>query len=137
MVSKELQTKYIQLQMLKQQISAFIDEKNLIDEKASELASAVNALKSLKDIKSSQDIWSSLGGSVFVSSSIKEIDKVLVGIGAGVVLKKQRAEAIAILQSRLDELIRLDKSIVSEIKNFSEHMELLESEVQKLAEKEQ
>lgn len=136
MVSKELQTKYIQLQLMKQQISAFVEEKNLIDEKVSELVSAVNTLNKLKDVKKSSEIWSQLGGSVFVRSDIKDVEQVLISVGAGVVLKKQRAEAIGILQSRLEELTNLDRNIVAELRKFSEQAESLEAEVQQLAEKE-
>ncbi len=137
MASRELQTKYVQLQLMKQQISAFMEEKNLIDEKISELAVAVDALNRLDDVKKGEEMWSSLGGSVFVRSDVKDVEQVLIGIGAGVVLKKQRNDAIAALQSRLDELTTLDRNIVAEINKLSEHMESIESDVQKLAEKEQ
>ena len=136
MVSKELQTKYIQLQLMKQQVSAFVEEKNLIDEKMSELVSAVNALNKLKDVEKGGEMWSPVGGSVFVRSDIKDVEQVLVSVGAGVALKKQRAEAIDILQSRLEELAKLDRNIVAELKKFSGHIESLESDVQQLAEKE-
>lgn len=137
MVSKELQTKYLQLQLLKQQASAFMEEKNLVDEKVSELVNTINALNKLADAKKGHEILSPIGGSVFLSSDIRDTEKVLVGVGAGIILKKQRTEAIGILQSRLEELTQLEKSIVSEIRKFSEQMESLETDVQNLAEQEQ
>ncbi len=137
MASKELQTKYVQLQMVKQQISAFLEEKNMVDEKAGELAVSIDALNKLKGVKNGEGVWSPLGGSVFVNSSLNETERVLIGVGAGVVLKKGRDEAVAILASRLKELTELDGKIVAEINSLSGQMETLESELQKLAEKEE
>lgn len=136
MVSKELQTKYIQLQMMKQQMATFAEQKQLVDEKSSELIIALDTLNKLRDIKKGTEIWNPVGGSVFVASGIMDVDKVLVGIGAGIVLKKLRTAAIDILQLRLNELTELDKNIITEIRNFSQQAERLETEVQQLAEKE-
>jgi len=137
MVSKELQSKYIQLQMMKQQLGAFIQEKNLIDEKSSELSNAINAMKKLEDVKMGSEIWSPVGAGAFVRSDVKDTENVLIGVGAGVVLKKNRADAVTTLESRLSEITALDRNIVAEIKKFSQQFEALEKEVEKLAEKEQ
>lgn len=137
MVSKELQSKYIQLQMMKQQLGAFMQEKNLIDEKSSELSNAVNAMKKLEDVKKGSEIWSPVGAGAFVRSDVKDTENVLIGIGAGVVLKKKRAAAVEALESRLGEMTTLDRNIIAEIKKFSQQMDALEKEVEKLAEKEQ
>ncbi len=135
--SKELQTKYVQLQMVKQQAAAFIEEKNLIDEKVGELAASIGALNGLKGVKKGDGAWSSLGAGVFVNSELQDTERVLIGVGAGVVLKKSRDEAVSILESRLSELTELDRKIVAEINSLSGQMESLESDVQKLAEKEE
>ena len=137
MVSKDLQKKYMQLQMLKKQLEALAEQKTELDERVSELTHTINAIRKLGDIKKGEEIWSSFGASSFVRSDIKDIDKILIGVGAGVLLKKKRSEAIELLHSRLDELNGIDKELTAEIGKYIEQINIIEPEVQRLAEKEQ
>ena len=136
-MEKELQRKYLQLQLMKQQMNALLEEKAVLDEKMSELAITINAMEKLKNVKKEQEIWSPLGSAAFVESGINDTDKVLIGIGAGVILKKKREEAMVIIQGRLDELNKIDKEIMTEINKFNDQVARLEPEVQKLAQQEQ
>jgi prefoldin alpha subunit len=132
---ENLQTKYIQLQLLKQQFSAFVEEKQRIDEKAGELNTTIDALHKLDDIEKGGEIWSTLGSGSFVRSDIKDTENVLVAIGAGVVAREKRERAIEILQSRLEELTKLNNDVMTEITRFAQAIAQLEAEVEKLAEK--
>ncbi|HLD49510.1 MAG TPA: prefoldin subunit alpha [archaeon] len=132
---KEIQRKYLQLQLLKQEFNALIEEKNLIDNKVTEIATTINALEQLSAVKKGDEIWSSLGSLSFVKSDITDTDNVLVGVGAGVVLTKKREQAAEMLKERIKELDDADKRIVSEINRFGGQIEKSEKEFQKLAEK--
>jgi prefoldin alpha subunit len=135
-MQKELQRKYMQMQLLQQQLNTFLEEKLLIDEKVSEIVVTVDALQNLGKIKKGDEIWSGLGSGSFVRSDIKDIDKVLISIGAGVVIKEERSRAMEILQLRLAELNQIDKDLVAEINRFTEQINKIESEVQSLAQME-
>jgi len=76
----------------------------LVDEKVSEIVVTIDALKNLGKVKKGEEIWSGLGSGSFVRSDIKDIDKVLISVGAGVLIKEERNKAVDILQRRLDEL---------------------------------
>src|SRR3989344_375280 len=132
---KKIQRKYLQLQLLKQEFNALIEEKNLIDNKVTEIATTINALEQLSAVKKGDEIWSSLGSLSFVKSDITDTDNVLVGVGAGVVLTKKREQAAEMLKERIKELDDADKRIVSEINRFGGQIEKSEKEFQKLAEK--
>ncbi len=135
-MSKDLEKKYIQLQMLKQQLNAFIEEKNLLNEKISELVMTIDALKKLGKISKGNEIWSSFGSGAFVRSDIKDVEQVLISIGAGVVVRESKERAIDILQGKLSELSAFDSEIVAEVNNMSSMIAELEPEVQRLAEQE-
>ena|SRR3989338_537005 len=135
-MSKELEKKYIQLQMLRQQFNAFVEEKNLLNEKVSELVVTIDALSKLGSIKQGDEIWSSLGSGAFVRSDIKDIEKVLIGIGAGIIVKEEKNNALEILHNRLSELSGIDSEMVAEINKLGSMIAELEPEVQKLAEEE-
>lgn len=131
---REIQKKYIQAQLLKQQINAMIEQKNAIDERITELKITEDALNKLVDVKKGEEIWSSIGSGAFVRSDIKDNDNVLIGVGAGIVLKKDRGRASAILEERVNEMKKVDLEIMEEVTNYARQIEQLESEIQSLAE---
>ena len=131
---REVQKKYIMLQMMKQQLNTLAEQKNLINEKIAELAVSIDALKELKGIKEGQNIMTTLGSNVFVSADIQDIDKVLVNIGNGILARKSREDAINFLELRMTEIGDIDKELTSEINRYVEEIQRLEPELQRMVE---
>ena len=129
---EELQHKYIELQILKQQISQYVEQKQALDEKQGEMNATIEALRKIDTIKEGDEMWSSLGSSTFVRSDIKDTKKVLVAVGAGVVTKKPVERAIEILESRVKDLDALSTQIVEQANALLERINALEPQVQKL-----
>ena len=131
---REVQKKYIMLQMMKQQLNALAEQKNLINEKIEELAVSIDALKKLKNVKEGQNIMTTLGSNVFVSADVQDTEKVLVNIGNGILARKSREDAISFLQKNLEEIGDIDKELTSEINKYVEEIQRLEPELQKMVE---
>lgn len=134
-VEKELRKKYTQLQLMKQQLSAFVEQKNMLDEKMAEISQTIGALEHLESVGTGDEIWSPLGSGAFVRSDIKDTETVLVSVGAGIVIRKGKDASVEILKSRLDELSTIDKELFREMAGLAEQVGKLEPEVEKLAEK--
>ncbi len=134
---EELQTKYIQLQLLKQQFKELAEQRNNVVERMSELAASVDALQKMNSVTKGSEIWSSIGSSAFVRADIKDTENVLVGIGAGIVVKSTRARSTEIINSRLEELKKIDHELLTEITRFAQAIQVLEPQVEKLAEEQQ
>jgi len=135
-MQRELQRKYVQMQLLKQQLNALLEEKLLVDEKVSEIVTTIDALQNLGKVKKGDEIWSGLGSGSFMRSDVKDIDRVLISVGAGILIKEERSRAIDILQSRLNELNKIDRDLIAEINKFSDQINKLEPEIQRLTEEE-
>ena len=133
---KEIQRKYMQLQLSKQQLQAFLEEKMQVEQKLNEMAMTIDALNKISDVKNADEMWSPLGSSTFLRSDIKDVENVLVEVGAGVVLKKKREDAITILQGRFTELSGLNNQLAAEINRFGEQINRIEPELQRMIEKE-
>ena len=134
-LEKELQQKYLQLQLYKHQFNAYVEEKNKVDDRVSELRMTIGALEKLGGVSKGDEIWSSLGSSAFVMSGIKDTENVLINVGAGVVVKNTRERSLEILQSRLGELSEVNKSLAAEILKYGEEIGRLEPDVRRLAQK--
>ncbi len=130
---REMQSKYVQYQMMKQQLNLLVERKNAVDEQINELNSTINALNKLEKIRNGEEIWSPLGSGSFVRSDIKDTEKVMIAIGAGVVTQEERTRAIEILQGRLDEFNTAHGDIIADIQNLGEAVGKLESELERLA----
>src|SRR3989338_2216519 len=133
---QELQEKYLELQVLKQQISNYVEQKQAVDEKIAELNASIAALKALPNVKKGEEMWSSLGSGTFVRSDIKDVEKVLVAIGAGVVTKETLPKAIEILESRAKELSDINDEIIRQANTMVERINQLEPEVSDLSDAE-
>jgi prefoldin alpha subunit len=130
---EELQAKYLQLQLLKQQLNELAETRNSIIERAGELATSIDALQKLDKVVKGDEIWSSIGSSAFVRSDIKDTQHVLVGIGAGVVIKETGEKAVKIMEGRLQDLKNLERELLEEVAKFARAIELLEPQVEALA----
>ena len=132
-MEKELQRKYLQLQLLKQQFGALLEEKAVVDERLAEIMISMQALEKLGKVKENEEVLSPLGSGTFVQSNIKDTDKVFVSLGAGVVVKEKREKAMTILKERQEELSKINDDLILDLNKFSEDINRLEPEVQKLA----
>ena len=133
---QELQEKYLELQVLKQQISNYVEQKQAVDAKINELNASIEALKALPNVKKGEEMWSSLGSGTFVRSDIKDVEKVLVAIGAGVVTRETLPKGIEILESRAKELSDINDEIIRQANTMVERINQLEPEVEEFAEQE-
>ena len=135
-MEKDMQRKYLQMQLLKQQLNALLEEKAFLDEKLSELMMSLDASKKLDRVKKSQTMWSPLGSGSFVQSEVKDTENIMISVGAGVLLKKKRIEAIEILKGRVEELRTINQNLVTEINRYNEQINKIEYELQEAVQKE-
>ena len=132
-----MQEKYIELQILKQQVSSLIEQKHAIDERENELNVTLDALRKLDTVNKGNEMWSSIGSGTFVRSDIKDNEKVFVAIGAGLVMKETVPKSIEILELRLHEFNDINNEVVQQINTLVGRMSKLETHLQKLAGKEE
>lgn len=131
--NQEIQQKYMILQMMKQQFNSLIEQKNVLDQRVNEITMTSNAIEEISKKKENQS-WSPLGSGVFAFSELKNTDKFLIEIGAGVLLKKDSESAKRILSERITELQTVDTQLIQELTNINSQMQNLEKHLQSLIE---
>ena len=131
-IEKDIQEKYIQLQMLKQQATSLLEERNQLEEQVRELTLTTDAVKQIGAVKQGSEIWSSLGGGAFVRSDIKDTEHVLINVGAGVILKKDRVDALEIIEGRLQEVTQFYGMLLEEIKKYTAGISFVEESLNDL-----
>jgi len=104
-----------QLQQLEQQIGSI--EQQRMD--LTSLNENIVELQKLKKVK----IHTPLGAGVFLESEVQEVNDVLLGVGSGVIVKKDVNSAIKIIQRQIEELGKISIQMQQELDNLTKHLE--------------
>lgn len=104
-----------QLQQLEEQIASIEQQK--ID--LTSLNENIAELQKLKKVK----IHTPLGAGVFLESEVQEVNDVLLGVGSGVIVKKDVNSAIKIIQRQIEELGKISIQMQQELDNLTKHLE--------------
>ncbi|MEM7813478.1 MAG: prefoldin subunit alpha [Candidatus Aenigmatarchaeota archaeon] len=129
---KEFQKKYLQFQIARQYLAAMSEEKAQLESKLAELEITRTAMQKLKDVKEGEEMWTTLGSDVFMMSGIKDVSTAIVGVGAGVYIRKPIDRAIETIAARHAELAEMNKQLAAEIAALSQQLSKMEQEIQAL-----
>jgi prefoldin alpha subunit len=118
----------VEMRVLESTYNELTSRQNLLERALLENRAALDSLNGLGD-KPGDEVLMQIGGGAMLRSSPPSTDKVLVSVGASVVIEKPKAEAVAILEARTRDV---EKSLVSLIGQRNELAERLESDRQVL-----
>ena len=118
----------VELRVLENTYNEFSARQNLLERALLENRAAIDAINGLGD-KPSGEVLTQIGGGALLRGPPPSTDKVLVSVGASVVLEKPRAEAVALLDERSREF---EKTIISLIGQRNELAQRLDSDRQAL-----
>ena len=130
---KELQRKYLQMQMLQQYLKTMEQEKSMVEQKIIEMQTTLAALENMQKTKEGKEMWSPLGSDCFVQSDLKQTDQVIVGVGAGFYASKPIPDAKEVLVSRQNELEKIHKEMTKEMTSLVNQLQQLQPELARLA----
>lgn len=83
----------------------------MVDASLGELEIVVRSLDEIKKQGENNEVLVPLGADSYVSSKIIDTERVILGIGAGVAVKKSIAEAKSDLEARMKELVKVKKDL--------------------------
>ncbi|MEM2954562.1 MAG: prefoldin subunit alpha [Candidatus Nanoarchaeia archaeon] len=127
--NKELQKKYLELQILNAQIKQIDEQLLLVDQQVAELQIMRNALNILSEKSVPFNSLIPVGKGVFVSGKISETKEVLVNVGADVFIKKPISEAKNLIENQLQELEKVTLELNNNLLLFSQRIQELEKEL--------
>jgi len=99
------------LDLMRSQAESLAEQQQLIQYSLEEYTRAKETLSKWKDAKKGEEILVPIGGNSFVFAKVEFNSKALVGIGSGVTVEKPVEEAIATLDTRINEMVEAMKKI--------------------------
>ena len=139
-MSTGLQQKESQLRQLLSEMRQMEGTVNILQQRFSQVIAAVSELrlsqKSLSDLKETQpdsNLLVPIGGGAFINAKMGTIDKVVVGIGAGVSLEMQYDAAVEDVNNRLTEMEKAQTSIDQQLRQILAQIESHQSVAERLS----
>jgi prefoldin alpha subunit len=114
-----------QLEMHQQNLS-------LIDNSLQELKIVNKSLDEIKDTKKNSDVFVPIGQDSFIKAKITDTGNVVVGIGAGVAVKKSIEDAKKDIDERITDIEKVKKNNTSNFEQVVSKLRELEPSVQSI-----
>ena len=135
---KKLQEKMLAYRMLESRLNNMAKQRDMIVSKIMEIHSTLMTVEEIE--KGSEDVLFPIGSAAYIRGKPVDKEKIIVEIGAGVVMEKTPAEIKKLLEERKKELELATDSLGKEMQNIASSMQKIEADAQEMvikAQKEQ
>jgi prefoldin alpha subunit len=120
--NEELRKLTSEMRFLEQTAEAIQARNNVVNSVITDLTYASMTLDGLEKEKEDSDLLIPIGGTSYIRAKLGCIDKVIVGIGAGVSTEKTLPEAKEIVKRRLEDLQKTRASLQQQFQQVAEKM---------------
>jgi prefoldin alpha subunit len=112
----------VEIRVLESTYNELTARQNLLERALVENRGALDALNGLGD-KPTREVLMQIGGGAMLRSPPPSTDKVLVSIGASIVIEKPKAEAVALLEGRSRDVEKTVMSIVGQRNELAQRLD--------------
>ncbi len=126
--------KYLELQMLNQQIKQLQQQIVNLENQMMELEVLEDNLEELKKVKEGTEILVSMGAGIFAKAQLKDNKKVIVNVGTNTMVKKEVDGAKSLVTDQLDQMRQLISEITEELENAAIRIQATQGEIQEMVE---
>ena len=133
MSNKAIQEKYVDLNMLEQQIRLTNQQVEDVVSKIAELEYIKTSLDMFGKIKPGTEVLAPISSGVFIKTKLSSNSELLVNVGAGTVVKKDIAGTKKLMDEQIIELESLREQLLSQLTRLSQRAQDIESELSKMA----
>ena len=133
MSEEQTQQLMYQMQMLESYFAELTQKENTLVNVLRDTKSAIDSLKEMGE-KKEYNALVPVGMGTFVKSKISSEDKIVLNVGAGIAIEKDKDSAINFLESRIKEIeVALQESMAQK-QNIAAQLEQGKAEMNRLAE---
>lgn len=130
---QEIQQKYMELQVLGQQINQMQKQIQLLENQSIELTLVEQGLEDIKNVKIGTKILVPISSGIFVKAELKDNEELLVNVGANVTVKKDIPSTKQLIKRQLDEIKKVQEETIVELQKLVIKANSIEEEINKIA----
>ncbi len=134
-MKQEITQKYVEFQVLNQQIQQSQQQLQMLSKQIQELKALSENTKEISKTKENSEMYTNLGVGVHLKSQIKDVKHLLVNVGAGIFVQKTPEETIKIVDKQVIELDKFCTNLSNNIQEQVKKAEILKADIAKAQEK--
>ena len=127
---QELSGRYQQMQS---QAEALSQQVNMLQITIRDVETALTTVDALKDETADKETLVPIGFGSFVNATLKNPDKIVVGVGAGMSVEKNVGDAKALLDKRKEELTKYHDKLNENLTKFAQELQNIQAIMQQQA----
>ncbi len=122
------QERYIELQMIDQQVKQLQKYLQAFDQQLLEIRSVVGSVQEFVKIKKGSVIFAPIANGIFVKAKLEDNETLRVNVGNNVIVTKTAAEAIKLLEGQEAEIVQYRSETVVNMEQLLKKLEELQAE---------
>ncbi|MDP4012785.1 MAG: prefoldin subunit alpha [Candidatus Nanoarchaeia archaeon] len=115
MSKEDLQKKYLELQILEQQLSQLQQQSQILHQQIQELSFLSEAIDGVSKVKKDTEMLIPLGAGVYAKGELKDNKEVIMNVGANTTTVKSTKEARVIIEDQISQLKNMLDQIALEL----------------------
>lgn len=131
----DMQKKYLELQIIVNQISQLQQQILAIQQQVLELRNLKENLDKFKDVKIGTETYIPLGGNIFTKAKLQDNKEFLVSVGANILVTKTLEETINLVEKQSEEIEKVVFELESQINNLDLKGQEIQQELVNLSNK--
>lgn len=128
---EELRDKALQFQLMQTNVEILQERESMLAQKLEELHRTKLAIEEL-GLTKKNDAFIPIGSGNFILGKITDLDNILIGIGSSLAIKRNRKDALGIVDDRMEELEKELKDISSHGQDLLMKLMHLQKDIEKL-----
>jgi prefoldin alpha subunit len=129
---RELQEKILRAELLQAHAQQVQDQLAVIISSLEQHTLTREAVKHLENIGVNKEILLPLGSGVYVYAKLSSIDKVLINVGASVLVHKKPSESLQIVDEKITKLTESRDKLQKSLLDIKENLNKLKPEIQQI-----
>jgi len=134
MENQELQQKYMEFQLLGEQMKQTQKQIQVLEEQMTEIVYTQQSLDSIKDLKKGDQILVPVSNGIFAEATITNTEKLIVNVGANTMVQKSVESAKEMLSQQVTEVSNLHIQLHEMLGKIEEELQGLQRELSKSGE---
>ncbi|MDP7506419.1 MAG: prefoldin subunit alpha [Candidatus Woesearchaeota archaeon] len=124
-----LQQRYMELQMINNQIKQYQKQIQLFENQLIELDTLNQGIINIGSTKPGTEILASLGPGIFVKAELKDNKNFLVNVGSGTNVKKDASSTQELINNQAEQLKKLLEQSMGELQNLTLQARTIEQDI--------
>ncbi len=130
---EQIQQKYMQFQMLQQQLEQISQHLELLNQQNAELDISINAVKELGETKVDNELLAPIADGIFLKGELKDNQKLVVNVGSNTTVEKSVPEVVDLLKKQKEDISKKMVEADAMMQEFSQQAMQLYQEVEEAA----